>query len=180
MYCEYWRNKLKKKPIEFPKKLSSAIAGITEDFSFAYLKEAFVATLLELARKHTGDEDDGCDDREDDDDSLDKYEFWRIMKEQVETLRSQMSNGQHAGGSRMDSTGKICEAYSPDDEELRPLLESATLRSTSHARKSSTLTAEARPRQALASAVLGEAAAYRRLDATNRAFAREGVFGWGL
>ncbi|KAL9129775.1 MAG: hypothetical protein Q9175_007204, partial [Cornicularia normoerica] len=50
MYCDYWREKLKNKPsIKFPKKLSSAIASITQDFSFAYLKEAFVATLLAIA-----------------------------------------------------------------------------------------------------------------------------------
>ncbi|PVI01317.1 P-loop containing nucleoside triphosphate hydrolase protein, partial [Periconia macrospinosa] len=52
-YAQYWRNKVKdKKDIEFPSKLCDAIAGITEDFSFAYLKEAFVATLLDLARNH--------------------------------------------------------------------------------------------------------------------------------
>ncbi|GME28395.1 ATPase AAA+ type core [Neofusicoccum parvum] len=51
LYCEFWKNKLKgKKSIEFPDKLCPAIADITDGFSFAYLQEAFVATLLELAR----------------------------------------------------------------------------------------------------------------------------------
>lgn len=39
-YCDYWRNKLSKNMnVDFPPKLSEAIAEITEGFSFAYLKE---------------------------------------------------------------------------------------------------------------------------------------------
>ena len=68
--------------------MCDAIAKITEDFSFAYLKEAFVATLLELARDEDGsdsdsDEEDDSDDGEDGKDPLDKYEFWRMFKAQV-------------------------------------------------------------------------------------------------
>lgn len=59
LYCEYWRRKLQNnKKIEFPEQLSSAIADITEDFTFAYLKEAFVASLLALVRGDDGDEDE--------------------------------------------------------------------------------------------------------------------------
>ena len=89
MYCDYWREKLKNKPsIKFPKKLSSAIASITQDFSFAYLKEAFVATLLAIAGNRSehgvrggGDEDGG---------DLNDYELWREMKRQVRLLRDDM------------------------------------------------------------------------------------------
>ena len=89
MYCDYWREKLKSKPsIKFPKKLCSAIAGITKDFSFAYLKEAFVATLLAIAGNRS--ENGIWDDRDDDDGDLDDYELWREMKTQVRLLRQDM------------------------------------------------------------------------------------------
>lgn len=50
LYCEFWRQKLEDNAeIEFPLRLTKAIAGITQDFSFAYIQEAFVATLLVIA-----------------------------------------------------------------------------------------------------------------------------------
>ena len=111
LYCKYWRKKLAKQhtTIDFPPKLCTAIAGITDDFSFAYLKEAFVATLLTIAgkrqdhdddddgkvlvdiiSKHTlgGGPDDGGDD--DDDKPLEEYELWREMKKTVDLLRGDM------------------------------------------------------------------------------------------
>ena len=86
LYCEYWRKKLADKPsIQFPQKLCPAIAGITDDFSFAYLKEAFVATLLVIAGNRSEDADTtgGGDD-------LDEYELWREIKNQVRLLRDEM------------------------------------------------------------------------------------------
>lgn len=64
-YAQYWRAKIierSKGEIDFPAKLCKAIAGITEDFSFAYMQEAFIATLLAIAR---GDGDDDHDDHDD-------------------------------------------------------------------------------------------------------------------
>ena len=50
-YCEFWRRKLSdNEEIEFPVKLNKAIASITKGFSFAYMQEAFVAALLEIAK----------------------------------------------------------------------------------------------------------------------------------
>ncbi|KAL8702951.1 MAG: hypothetical protein Q9201_003880 [Fulgogasparrea decipioides] len=99
LYCEYWRNKLKSKPtIKFPRKLCPAIAGITKDFSFAYLQELFIATLLAIAG-HRSEHDDELhrrsgSDGEDDDDGgdLDHYELWREIKKQVKALRDDMGN----------------------------------------------------------------------------------------
>ena len=51
-YVEFWRRKLLAKGkksndgLEFPEELCTAIARITEGFSFAYLKELFVTSLL--------------------------------------------------------------------------------------------------------------------------------------
>jgi transitional endoplasmic reticulum ATPase len=50
MYCQYWKRKLaSNKSIYFPKTLVEHIADITEGFSFAYMKEAFVSALVSLA-----------------------------------------------------------------------------------------------------------------------------------
>jgi transitional endoplasmic reticulum ATPase len=93
-YCHFWQTKLKdNKDIEFPDVLCDAIAGITDKFSFAYMQEAFVATLLAIARE-TGDdalsgftELDWIDIKPKKEDDLDKNILWREMKKQVETLR---------------------------------------------------------------------------------------------
>ncbi|MCJ1399041.1 hypothetical protein MMC11_002243 [Xylographa trunciseda] len=94
LYCQYWRTKLRNKPtVEFPKKLCPAIALIMEDFSFAYMKEAFVATLLVMAGNRT---EKGLvpriADNDDSDDDLDDYELWREMKKQVAILREDMGS----------------------------------------------------------------------------------------
>lgn len=91
LYCEYWRNKLKSKPsIKFPRKLCPAIAAITAEFSFAYLQEAFVATLLAIAGRRSENSIRGGGDDEGGD--LDDYELWREMKKQVKALRDDMDN----------------------------------------------------------------------------------------
>jgi ATP-dependent 26S proteasome regulatory subunit len=84
-YVQFWRQKLKTKPeVEFPETLVEPIADITHDFSFAYIQEAFVSSLLDIAH-HRNDEDEdekvvaGAGGGDDD---LDKYELWR------ESLRS--------------------------------------------------------------------------------------------
>jgi len=91
LYCEFWRRKLEKRrnKVEFPKRLCPAMASITDDFSFAFLQEAFVATLLVIARK---EEVEDTDSGRHDDNDLDKFELWRIFKVQVRDLRSDMGS----------------------------------------------------------------------------------------
>ena len=113
LYCNYWREKLKAKPsIKFPKKLCIAIAGITQEFSFAYLKEAFVATLLTIARRRTEGIYGGGDDEDDD---LDDYELWVEMKKTVKALREDM-------GTRNKRTafGHMLEAATPEPMGFLP------------------------------------------------------------
>lgn len=134
LYCEYWRQKLKNKPaIQFPKKLCPAIASITEDFSFAYLKEAFVATLLAIAGHRSeicagsGKNDEGGD--------LDEFELWREMKKQVKLLRDDMGSQQeiaaHGGfpGSRKMvqtlSNGAVTDKMSEEDPAPSAVLSDA-------------------------------------------------------
>lgn len=112
-YCEFWRAKLAdNKDIEFPQRLCPAIAAITDDFSFAYMQEAFVASLLTLAHEDDDDDDDydeeggelsrGVDEdmvvlsKRDEgfeklgDDDLEKLVLWRTIREQVKILRDEM------------------------------------------------------------------------------------------
>jgi len=77
-YVKYWQAKLhSNKNIAFPESLVSDIACATDKFSFAYLKEVFVSSLVLLA----GYEDD------------DKPTFATVVKSQIKTLRGQLDNG---------------------------------------------------------------------------------------
>lgn len=102
-YCEFWRKKLEKNgaKVEFPKILSAKIAGITSGFSFATMKEAFVATLLSLARKEDDKtvvlRDMGHDDIED-------LPLWKEMQVQVKLLRKEMEISKAAQNFSRPST----------------------------------------------------------------------------
>lgn len=51
-YAQFWQNKLKdNKDIDFPDKLCNKVAEITDKFSFAYMQEAFIASLLAIAAR---------------------------------------------------------------------------------------------------------------------------------
>jgi len=94
LYCEFWRQKLHNKPkINFPQKLCAAMAHITDGFSFAFLQECFVATLLTLAREEGVYVSQFAQMRLRKEDSLDQYALWRVFKEQAESLRKQIENG---------------------------------------------------------------------------------------
>jgi len=63
-YAHFWQEKLKdNKDLAFPDALCGAIAGITGGFSFAYMQEAFVASLLAIARRKKSPTGKGEDDR---------------------------------------------------------------------------------------------------------------------
>ena len=92
MYCEYWREKLAKadNDLDFPDGLSKRIADITGDFSFAYIKEAFVTSLLTIVGAQKGARDLEQEKDDDDNDPLGKVLLWRVMKRQVSNLRTEM------------------------------------------------------------------------------------------
>ena len=123
LYAQYWREKVldRDNDIDFAEELCPAIADITGEFSFAYMQEAFVATLLALARGDY-DEDDATvvhssedahlvahrDDDDDDDDApkaqssenkhpeLDKYQLWIAFKDEVKNLRGDLDSDEWA------------------------------------------------------------------------------------
>ncbi|KAJ4988873.1 ATPase [Stagonosporopsis vannaccii] len=57
LYTKYWRKKLlKNETVDFPEELCGVISKLAEGFSFAYLKELFVMSLLALVRGFKGDD----------------------------------------------------------------------------------------------------------------------------
>ncbi|MCJ1304706.1 hypothetical protein MMC08_007519 [Hypocenomyce scalaris] len=89
-YCEYWRLKLHSNPkINFPERLSTAIGDITDGFSFAYMKEAFVSALLIIVvdRKERKPKDGILPGG---DDELDGLILWREIKRQIRILRDEL------------------------------------------------------------------------------------------
>lgn len=111
VYCECHRHKLQSNPkIDFPESLSIAIAGITDGFSFAYMKEAFVSALLIIVvdRKDSKRNDSGQDGGMDcphrlipwfepesgilggGNDDVDDLILWRTIKRQISILREEL------------------------------------------------------------------------------------------
>jgi len=105
-YAHYWQHKLSdNKDIDFPDKLCTAIAKITDKFSFAYMQEAFVAALLAIAvskgapdiEKYAGPEGViALTSRMSsytlvrDDPELDDLVLWKQIKKQIKILREEM------------------------------------------------------------------------------------------
>jgi transitional endoplasmic reticulum ATPase len=88
-YASFWQSKLRDNDdIEFPDVLCRAIAGITDDFSFAYMQEAFVASLLAIAARDEARDDGAVATAANDD--LERFELWREMKYQVRILRDEL------------------------------------------------------------------------------------------
>lgn len=67
--------------IDFPESLVDQIAAWTPDFSFAYLKEVFISSLLIMAGGDGDKDEDGTES------------FGAIIKRQIETLKKEMGDG---------------------------------------------------------------------------------------
>jgi len=91
-YAEYWRHKLRNnKKVEFPKEMSARIADLTADFSFAYMKEAFVAALLVIVARQNY--------RAREEDDLSGNILWKELKKQISALRKEMDDESEESGS---------------------------------------------------------------------------------
>ena len=91
LYCEFWRIKLKSnKSIDFPEKLCPAMAHITPAFSFAFLQECFVATLLAILQEENSDGSSRAFDNDNDD--LDDYKLYVMFKKQADVLRKEIGD----------------------------------------------------------------------------------------
>ncbi|ETI28414.1 hypothetical protein G647_00863 [Cladophialophora carrionii CBS 160.54] len=109
-YCHFWQRKLSdNKDIEFPDEICGAAAKITDGFSFAYIQEAFVSALLEIAREKDTARQNVRREMEDvqekwellelgcsaettaKDKHLEDYILWRKLEHQIEMLRKELS-----------------------------------------------------------------------------------------
>lgn len=101
LYSDFWRHKLAdNKSIEFPAILNRKIASITQGFSFAYMQEAFIATLLAIAGDEQQEQEECGQTASEDssdlihvngkDDDLNQYVLWRQLKIQVQILRAEL------------------------------------------------------------------------------------------
>lgn len=96
-YAQYWQKKLESnKDIEFPDALCKAIASITDGFSFAYIQEAMVASLLAIAAEDSDEQNSSSGD-----DELDKLVLWREIKKQVKILRDEMGDEEAEAGDAL-------------------------------------------------------------------------------
>ncbi|KAL0949354.1 hypothetical protein HGRIS_009423 [Hohenbuehelia grisea] len=108
LYAKYWQNKLKSnKTIAFPDTLVDEVADMTDRFSFAYLKESFVSSLVTLAG-YEGD---------------DKPTFEKLLKDQIKTLRKQLDKPSFRSYTRtLPIPGPIAKpassALPPQDPQL--------------------------------------------------------------
>lgn len=88
-----YRLKLSKNPsLRLPPQISSAIASITEGFSFAYLQEALVTALLSIVQSQRENlikpDDSGISTSDD----LGSNAVWQAISKQVQTLRKEMKD----------------------------------------------------------------------------------------
>ncbi|KAL9613393.1 MAG: hypothetical protein Q9167_002041 [Letrouitia subvulpina] len=109
MYCEYWRRKLASadNDLEFPDHLSGRIAEITAEFSFAYIKEAFVTSLLTIVGAQKGARSLEIEEKEEGEekDEMEKVLLWRVLKKQVKNLRVEIEGARKSAEEAVD-TGK--------------------------------------------------------------------------
>ncbi len=90
-----YRSKLlRNKSIELPTQISSAIASITEGFSFAYLQEAFISALLSIVQtQRTSHAEASTPEMSgSNSDDLKSNEVWQAISKQVQILRKEMKD----------------------------------------------------------------------------------------
>jgi len=64
-YCRYWASKFAdKSTVDFPDEVSQVVAKMTEGFTFAYLKELFISSLLIVARNRQAEVEEAEDENE--------------------------------------------------------------------------------------------------------------------
>jgi transitional endoplasmic reticulum ATPase len=122
-YAHYWQKKLESnKEIEFPDALCEGIASITDGFSFAYIQEAMVASLLAIAAGGDKGKADqlvggvgrlglGGGEHKD----LDKLVLWREIKKQVKILRDEMGDEEEQSAKAAEGSTEQGMKSSKDD-----------------------------------------------------------------
>ncbi|KAK8844174.1 hypothetical protein IAR55_006968 [Kwoniella newhampshirensis] len=92
-YAVYWQDKLRSiKEIKFPDALLDEFAEKTDKFSFAYMKEAFVSSLLIVVTREVGHVDEPAD-------------FRTILLAQIKHLRDEFKTKPELAGASLTSGG---------------------------------------------------------------------------
>jgi transitional endoplasmic reticulum ATPase len=94
LYSQYWQQKLRSnEDIEFTDEVCRAVAESTESFTFAYLKELFVQTLLMHVTGNSDEADEGSPETDasaapsiDVNKSLDGNRFYQILRRRIKAL----------------------------------------------------------------------------------------------
>ncbi|EPQ59004.1 P-loop containing nucleoside triphosphate hydrolase protein [Gloeophyllum trabeum ATCC 11539] len=123
LYCKYWQKKLERnKAVDFPDDLVYEIAKLTDKFSFAYLKEAFVSTLVLLVG-----------DREKDS----QLDFATVIRQQIAKLRKELgkqpSYRSYSPVTRASPPTRALDAASPEMQVQMQQLREGNLRSMASA-----------------------------------------------
>jgi transitional endoplasmic reticulum ATPase len=134
MYAQFWREKLSTNPetsekkaddlipqVDFPEELCKEVAKITEDFSFAYMQEAFVSTLLQLAHGNldegsptsSADETKAGNSEVEVNPGLEGLVLWKEFQKQVDILKEQMASVDNESGSRTSIPPPDADAGQP-------------------------------------------------------------------
>ncbi|CAF9913449.1 MAG: hypothetical protein ALECFALPRED_008819 [Alectoria fallacina] len=109
-YCEHWRSRLAdNEAIQFPPSLCSAIAGITDGFSFAFLQEAFISALLAIADQQRHSTINEATDNTEDTNATKTPEksesLWEAMSKQVGMLRREIQGSRKSAKDAVEYDG---------------------------------------------------------------------------
>ncbi|KDR83952.1 hypothetical protein GALMADRAFT_219779 [Galerina marginata CBS 339.88] len=103
LYAQYWQNKLaSNKDINFPERLVTKFAKMTDKFSFAYLKEAFVSSLVAFV---------GIEGE--------KPSFESVLMDEIETLRKQLDKSAASTTTTFETSTRAQEPYVWSNEARR-------------------------------------------------------------
>ena len=139
-YADYWRSKLvKNQKVDFPEGLSTAIADMTDGFSFAYLKEAFIASLLTIvgAKRAGLEEPEGLTEVNGEingvangkvssevngttnakENAFKDVLLWKVMNKQAQTLRIEMEDAKKSAEEAVKKKGKTDEKDEEEEED---------------------------------------------------------------
>lgn len=127
-YAEYWRSKLlKNKRVEFPEGLATVIADQTDGFSFAYMKETFVTSLLSIlgAKRRGANEPEELAEAdgktnghmEAKEDPFATVLLWRVVQKQIKSLNAQMKAAKESAEQAEQAEKQKGDKKAADDED---------------------------------------------------------------
>lgn len=104
LYCQFWQQKLQNTPaIAFTDEVSQAVADATSGFTFAYLKEIFLQTLMMHLHGHAPSEGQDTSGTEvlvstqpKISASLDSNQFYKLLQQSIKEITKDLRSGEEA------------------------------------------------------------------------------------